>query len=95
MVLFSSARFHRAGITHCATTVFAMYCSGLPSHPQHELAKRQCTGFGGMVSFRIKGTRETTEKFVKHIKVQNYCADLTRIIFVDLQLFNVYTRCIP
>ena len=28
---------------------------GLPSHPQHELAKRQMTGFGGMMTFVIKG----------------------------------------
>jgi cystathionine beta-lyase/cystathionine gamma-synthase len=28
---------------------------GLPSHPQHELAKRQMSGFGGMVSFVLKG----------------------------------------
>jgi cystathionine beta-lyase/cystathionine gamma-synthase len=27
---------------------------GLASHPQHELAKRQMTGFGGMISFRLK-----------------------------------------
>jgi cystathionine beta-lyase/cystathionine gamma-synthase len=27
---------------------------GLPSHPQHELAKRQATGFGGMISFVLK-----------------------------------------
>jgi len=28
---------------------------GLPSHPQHELAKRQMSGFGGMVSVELKG----------------------------------------
>ncbi len=28
---------------------------GLESHPQHELAKRQMTGFGGMISFEVKG----------------------------------------
>jgi cystathionine gamma-lyase len=28
---------------------------GLTSHPQHELAKKQMTGFGGMISFTIKG----------------------------------------
>lgn len=28
---------------------------GLPSHPQHQLARQQQTGFGGMVSFRIRG----------------------------------------
>ncbi len=32
-----------------------VYYPGLASHPQHELAKRQMTGFGGMVSFTLKG----------------------------------------
>lgn len=32
-----------------------VYYPGLPSHPQHELAKRQQTGFGAMVSFELRG----------------------------------------
>jgi cystathionine beta-lyase/cystathionine gamma-synthase len=35
--------------------VAEVYYPGLPSHPQHELAKRQMRGFGGIVSFRPKG----------------------------------------
>jgi methionine-gamma-lyase len=31
---------------------------GLPSHPQHELAKRQMSGFGTMISFELKGGLE-------------------------------------
>lgn len=30
-----------------------VYYPGLPSHPQHELAKRQMSGFGGMISFDV------------------------------------------
>lgn len=30
---------------------------GLPSHPQHDLAKRQMRGFGGMVTVRLRGTK--------------------------------------
>jgi cystathionine gamma-synthase/cystathionine gamma-lyase len=32
-----------------------VYYPGLPSHPQHALARRQMSGFGGMVSFVLKG----------------------------------------
>lgn len=32
-----------------------VYYPGLPSHPQHELAKRQMNGFGGIVAFVVKG----------------------------------------
>ena len=43
--------------------------SGLPSHPQHELAKKQAKGFGGMVSFRIKGESKNAKAFIKNLKV--------------------------
>ncbi|XP_013782675.1 cystathionine gamma-lyase-like [Limulus polyphemus] len=42
---------------------------GLPSHPQHELAVRQCTGFSGMVSFYIKGGLQQAEEFIKNLKL--------------------------
>ena len=32
-----------------------VYYPGLPSHPQHALAKRQMSGFGGMISFEVHG----------------------------------------
>ena len=35
--------------------IASVYYPGLPSHPQHELAKRQMHGFGGMVSFKLRG----------------------------------------
>lgn len=38
---------------------------GLKSHPQHDLAKRQMSGFGGMVSFELKGGLEAARKFVR------------------------------
>ena len=38
--------------------VSAVHYPGLPSHPGHEIAKRQMTGFGGMLSFRVKGGRD-------------------------------------
>ncbi|XP_010356976.1 cystathionine gamma-lyase isoform X2 [Rhinopithecus roxellana] len=42
---------------------------GLPSHPQHELAKRQCTGCTGMITFYIKGTLQHAEIFLKNLKL--------------------------
>ena len=35
---------------------------GLPSHPQHDLAARQMSGFGGMVSFRVDGGIDAAKK---------------------------------
>ena len=42
---------------------------GLKSHPQHELAKRQMSGFSGMVSFDMNGTYDDVVKFLKRLKV--------------------------
>ena len=42
---------------------------GLRSHPQHELAKRQMTGFGGIVTFFIKGGLEAARRFLERVKV--------------------------
>jgi cystathionine gamma-synthase len=39
--------------------VEAVYYPGLPSHPRHEVARRQMSDFGGMLSFLVRGGRET------------------------------------
>jgi cystathionine beta-lyase/cystathionine gamma-synthase len=41
-----------------------VYFPGLESHPGHDIAKRQMTGFGGMVSFELDGTLEEASEFV-------------------------------
>jgi methionine-gamma-lyase len=42
---------------------------GLPSHPQHALAKRQMSGFGGMISFELKGGVSAGEKLVNQVEL--------------------------
>jgi len=42
---------------------------GLPSHPQHELFKRQCYGHSGMVTMYIKGGLDEAKAFFKSLKV--------------------------
>lgn len=41
-----------------------VYFPGLPAHPGHEIAARQMTGFGGMVSFELDGSVEEVVSFV-------------------------------
>jgi cystathionine gamma-synthase/cystathionine gamma-lyase len=41
-----------------------VYYPGLASHPGHEIARRQMTGFGGMVSFELEGTIDEVVSFV-------------------------------
>lgn len=42
---------------------------GLSSHPQHVLAKEQMHGFGGMITFYIKGGLESARKFLENVSV--------------------------
>jgi len=42
---------------------------GLESHPQHELAKRQMKGFGGMITFFIKGGIDESYAFLSDFKI--------------------------
>jgi cystathionine gamma-lyase len=49
--------------------VVRVYYPGLLSHPQHELAKRQMRGFGGMVSFELKGGPERARAFASAVRL--------------------------
>jgi cystathionine beta-lyase/cystathionine gamma-synthase len=42
---------------------------GLPSHPQHELAKRQMKSFGGMLSFELSGGEAAAKRMVARTKI--------------------------
>ncbi|WP_227994990.1 PLP-dependent aspartate aminotransferase family protein [Oceanobacillus sp. CFH 90083] len=46
-----------------------VYYPGLPSHPQHELAKEQMEGMGGMVSFELKGGKEAGKRFIDSLNL--------------------------
>jgi cystathionine beta-lyase/cystathionine gamma-synthase len=49
--------------------VAAVHYPGLFSHPQHELAKRQMRGFGGMVSFTLRGPESRVYAFARATKL--------------------------
>ncbi|MCG6134647.1 MAG: PLP-dependent aspartate aminotransferase family protein [Nostoc sp. LLA-1] len=46
-----------------------IYYPGLPSHEQHQLAKSQMSGFGGMISLELKGGFAEVEKFAARLKL--------------------------
>ncbi|MGE8497455.1 MAG: O-succinylhomoserine sulfhydrylase [Pseudomonas sp.] len=58
-----------------------VYYAGLPSHPQHELAKRQQRAFGAVVSFEVKGGKEAAWRFI----------DATRVISITTNLGDTKT----
>lgn len=57
-------------------TVERVYYPGLKSHPQHELAKRQQQGFGGLLSFEVKGGRDAAWKVIDGTQLISITANL-------------------
>lgn len=53
-----------------------VYYAGLASHPQHELAKRQQSAFGAVVSFEVKGGKEAAWRFIDATKVISITTNL-------------------
>ena len=53
-----------------------VYYPGLPSHPQHELAKRQQSSFGGIVSFELHGGREAAWALIDATQMISITANL-------------------
>jgi cystathionine gamma-synthase len=49
---------------------------GLPSHPDHATAQAQMTGFGGVVSFTVRGDAESTARFVDRCQVARIAPSL-------------------
>ncbi len=45
-----------------------VYFPGLPDHPQHQLAKKQMSGFGGMISFEL-GSLDAAAEFLKRVRL--------------------------
>ncbi|MBA0577090.1 hypothetical protein Golob_024547 [Gossypium lobatum] len=65
----NSTALRMAKVLEAHPRVRRVYYPGLPSHPEHEIAKQQMTGFGGVVSFEVDGDLTTTIKFVDALKI--------------------------
>jgi cystathionine beta-lyase/cystathionine gamma-synthase len=50
-------------------SVLEVFFPGLETHPGYEIAKKQMTGFGGVVSFKLKGGLEECNVFFKKLKI--------------------------
>ena len=58
------------------TNIEKVHYTGLTSHPQHELAKQQQTGFGGIVSFEVKGGQDNAWKVIDATQMISITANL-------------------
>lgn len=46
-----------------------VYFPGLPSHPQHKIACKQMSGFGGMIAFELKADEEGVKNFQENLQL--------------------------
>jgi O-succinylhomoserine sulfhydrylase len=53
-----------------------VFYAGLPDHPGHELAAKQQRGFGGVLSFHIRGGREQAWRFIDATRICSLTANL-------------------
>lgn len=81
MQAHSASALELAGWLETQPGIEKVYYSGLPSHPQHELAKRQQSAFGAVVSFEVKGGKEAAWRFI----------DATRVISITTNLGDTKT----
>lgn len=58
-----------AAFLHGHPAVSAVWYPGLPTHPGHEIAKLQQSGFGAMLSFELSGGVESVRRFVEAVEV--------------------------
>ena len=54
----------------------AVHYAGLSSHPEHEVARRQMRGFGGVVSFEIAGDLESASRVVDGCRIPQIAPSL-------------------
>ena len=84
MLAQSAAALELAKWLQSHPKVTRVHYPGLPSHPQHELAKRQQRAAGSVLSFEVKGAREAAWRVI----------DSTRLVSVTANLGDVKTTIV-
>lgn len=68
---------------------------GLPSHPQHELARKQMSGFSGMLSFEIKGGIEAGRRLMDNVKLCSLAVSLGATDTLIQHPASMTHACVP
>lgn len=76
MEAHSASAFKVAAYLEAHPQVRRVFYPGLPSHPQHTLAKLQQRAFGGIVSFEVRGSRAAAWRFIDSLKLFSITANL-------------------
>ena len=79
--------------THAA--VREVLYPGLPSHPQHLLAKRQMKGYGGVLSVRLQGGQEAIDRFLDRVQLFARAVSLGSVESLITQPVAAVHRFVP
>lgn len=76
--------------------ISAVFYPGLESHPHHDTAKRQMRGFGGMLSFMLKGGFDATRRFLPRLRYAHLAANLGAVeTIVGPPATTSHVECTP
>ena len=75
--------------------VTKIYYPGLKSHPQHELAKSQMSGFGGLLTFDLRDGYLAGQSFIKKLKIASYASSLGGVASTLLQPATLFGGRLP
>ncbi|PRO64272.1 cystathionine gamma-synthase family protein [Alkalicoccus urumqiensis] len=76
--------------------VEGVYYPGLPTHPHHDIAKEQMSGFGGMLSFSVKGGVDTVRHLLPKLQFANRAANLGAVeTIVGPSRTTSHVECTP
>ncbi|MEW7981592.1 MAG: PLP-dependent transferase [Candidatus Sedimenticola endophacoides] len=67
--IFHEVATHLAAAIEDHPAVEQLFYPGLDSHPQHQLARRQMSDFGGMIAFELKGGYESGVRFMDSLQL--------------------------
>jgi cystathionine beta-lyase/cystathionine gamma-synthase len=72
--------------------VSAVHYPGLRSHPQHVLAVEQMSGFGGVLSFELRGGFAAATRFVERLELAVYAASLGGTETLDVHPASMWVQ---
>ncbi|AKB18036.1 MULTISPECIES: PLP-dependent aspartate aminotransferase family protein [unclassified Methanosarcina] len=68
---------------------------GLSSHPQHEVAKKQMSGYGGMLSFEVRGGIEAGRRFMDSVRLCSLAVSLGATDTLIQHPASMTHACVP
>lgn len=72
----NASALHIAGWLEAQPEVERVFYPGLASHPQYEIARTQMSGFGGMLSFSLRGGLESVRQMLPRLRLAHRAANL-------------------